>query len=329
VVSTKFTASGATVQAPPIVQELQRLFANLDDAPLLQALTGPTRRGPKGHPAYTLWRCFIAKYYLGLPSTDALIRTLANNPWIAQACGIPWPNGIPHKSTFSRFFARLAQYHMASKVKDVSRRLVRSRYSDTPGFGQRVALDSTTLKAWSNGGKNPKADPQAGWSVKTGTQGIKESTYGWKLHLLVDCETELPIGAHVSAGNVSDVTRASNVLKESRKAASRFHPRFVMADAGYSSKDLFALIRRQYRAEPVIQVNKSHKKLIERFGVWENAETWKALFGQRTAVERAFSRLKGQRSLNHITVRGLRKVTVHCYLALIAMQAALGALAVS
>ena len=48
---------------------------------------------------------------------------------------------------------------------------------------------------------------------------------------------------------------------------------------------------------------------------------WKALFSHRPAVERAFSRLKGQRSLNHITVRRRRKVTVHCYLSLIAMQA--------
>ena len=47
----------------------------------------------------------------------------------------------------------------------------------------------------------------------------------------------------------------------------------------------------------------------------------KALYKQRQAVERAFSQLKGQRSLNRITVRRRRKVTVHCYLSLIAMQA--------
>ncbi len=47
---------------------------------------------------------------------------------------------------------------------------------------------------------------------------------------------------------------------------------------------------------------------------------WKALFSQRTAIERVFSRLKGKWSLNHITVRRLWKVTVHCYLSLIAMQ---------
>jgi hypothetical protein len=38
-------------------------------------------------------------------------------------------------------------------------------------------------------------------------------------------------------------------------------------------------------------------------------------------VERSFSRLKGQRFLNHIAVRRLRQVTAHCYLSLIAMQA--------
>lgn len=38
-------------------------------------------------------------------------------------------------------------------------------------------------------------------------------------------------------------------------------------------------------------------------------------------VPSGFSRLKLQRSLDHIKVRGLRKVTIHCYLSLIAMQA--------
>jgi transposase len=102
----------------------------------------------------------------------------------------------------------------------------------------------------------------------------------------------------------------------------KFHPRFIMADAGYSSSQLVRLMRRQYKSEPVIQTNRSHRKLMLTRGVWENTLTWKTLYAQRQAVERAFSRLKGLRSLNHITVRGLRKVTLHCYLSLIAMQVA-------
>ena len=37
----------------------------------------------------------------------------------------------------------------------------------------------------------------------------------------------------------------------------------------------------------------------------------KVLAKQRQIVYRCFSRLKGQRSLKHIRVRGLRKVTLH------------------
>ena len=209
---------------------------------------------------------------------------------------------------------------MIAKVKDVSRRMVRQHYS-IPGFGQRVALDSTTLKGWVNGGRSEPSDPEAGWSVKKNTHGRVEYTLGWKLHLLVDCETELPMAASISPGNTHDVTRASNVLGEARSTNSKFHPKYVLADAGYSSKDLFRLVPRQYRATPIIMVNKHHKRLVERFGIMENTAEWKAIYSQRQAVERAFSRLKGQRSLNHITTRGLRKVTLHCYLALIVMQA--------
>ena len=94
-----------------------------------------------------------------------------------------------------------------------------------------------------------------------------------------------------------------------------------MADQGYSGRALVRLIRGQYLAQPIIMVNRTHKKLLAEFGEWQRSPEWKALYAQRQAVERAFSRLKGQRSLNHIRVRGLRKVTLHCYLSLIGMQA--------
>ena len=182
-------------------------------------------------------------------------------------------------------------------------------------------MDSTSLKGWSNGGKTPKSDRHAGWSVKMGTQGVKESVYGWKLHLICDAEYELPIAANVSAGNVHDQKRASNVLREARVAHSQFRPRYVIADKGYSGLPLDRLIRRQYSAMPIIQTNRGHKRRLERMAATESTPEWKALLKQRQSVERVFSRLKGQRSLNSIAVRGRSKVTAHCYLSLVAMQA--------
>lgn len=312
------TASHAVLQVPPVVADLQVLFGSLDDAPLVAALQGPVRRGPKGHSSKILWRCYVAKYRMGLASTDTLIRALHDNPFLAKVCGIEAPDAIPHKSTFSRFFAKLSKRAYLHLVKDVSRSLVNRSFDTRPGFGQRVALDSTTLKAWSNGGKMRKADKEAGWSVKRGTQGKNEFTYGWKLHLLVDAEYELPIAAHVSAGNVHDAKRASNVLSEAQFTRhGKFRPHFVMADKGYSGKPIQDLVR-CYWAKPIIDVNAAHEKLARRTAKRRATPEFAALYKQRTAVERVFSRLKGQRALNRITVRSLAKVTVHCYLALVA-----------
>lgn len=314
---------GAAVQAPPIVQQLEAIFTKLDDEALLETLVGPIRRGPKGHPIEVLWHCLVAKYVMGLSSTDALIRELNNNPLVARVCGIDSPEAIPHKSTFSRFIARLSKYNTTARLKDVSRSLVRDCYANLPGFGERVAIDSTTLKGWVNGGKPRPSDKEARWSVKKNTQGKQEFTLGWKLHLMVDCEYELPIAANVTPGNAHDGRRASHVLREARFGASgAFRPEYVMADKGYSSKELRDLIHRQYRAIPVIDIPSNQKKTLAIYAEQLTLPEYIALRKQRGAIERVNSRLKGQRSLNRITTRGLRKVTVHCYLALIAMQSA-------
>ena len=307
---------------PPVVLELQSVFEALDDGDLLAALTGPTRRGPKGYPVAILWRCFIARYVMGLDSVCALLRALYDNPHLARVCGIRDSAPIPSQPTMSRFFAKMAHDQVSLRmVKDVSRSLVRHQYATLPGFGQRVALDATTLKGWVNGAKGKRVDPDAGWAVKQGTQGVKEYTFGYKLHLLVDCEYELPIAANVSAGNVHDVLRASNVLSEARFTYPKFHPRYVLADAGYSSVALHHLIVGQYTASPVIDLNPKHKRGRTRSDGFYRSPEWQAIYTQRQSVERAFSRLKGQRALNKIRVRRLRKVTTHVYLSLIAMQA--------
>ena len=102
--------------------------------------------------------------------------------------------------------------------------------------------------------------------------------YGYKLHLLVSCGEygELPIAANVSAGNVYDIKRASNVLAEARLTTGKFHPRYLMADAGYSSRAFLTLIRRQYRATPVVRLNPRHKKLLATYGIQMEYRTpWK------------------------------------------------------
>jgi transposase len=298
----------------PIVKQLNAIFRSIPDDGLLATLTAKT-----GRPGYTvkvLWKTYIAMVVLGLPTFASLIRSLRDNPSLAVACGITSADGIPTKYAYSRFMGKLSKPRTVTRVKDVMRSLTRSLYAALPDFGKSVAIDSTDIKAFSNGAKKPVSDPDATWAAKLDTASKKKFYYGYKLHLLADTQYEIPIAAKVTTGSTSDVRTASHVLQQARYTYSKFHPDYVMADAGYSSQKLRHLVKRQYRAEPIIKVNPAHKKSL-----FPETKEWKALYDRRSSIERVFGRLKCYRRLNNVTVRRKYKVTVHCFLSLIVVQA--------
>jgi transposase len=302
------------VKSPPAVKQLNAIFRSIPDRDLIADLKAST-----GRPGYTvevLWKTYVAGVVLGLPTFASLIRTLQNNPLIAVACGITGYEGIPTKFAYSRFMRKLSQPRYVVMVKNIMRSLTRSLYDTLPNFGKSVAIDSTDLKAWSNGANHPVADPDATWAVKLDTSGKKKFYFGYKLHLLADTQYELPVAANLTTGSIHDTRVASRVLGQARFTYSRFHPKYVICDAGYSSTKLRRLIKSQYHAEPIIKVNPAHKKAL-----FPETEEWKAIYNRRSSIERIFSRLKGYRRLNNITVRRIHKVTVHCFLSLIVVQA--------
>jgi len=141
---------------------------------------------------------------LNLPSFAALIRALHDNPCLAEVCGIHSEDAIPSKDAYYRFISKFKDRKKVARVKDVMRELTRKCYEVFPEFGKSVAIDATDLKAWSNGNKTPVADPDAAWGVKPDTAGKKKFFYGYKLHVMADTKTELPIAAQLTSGNVHE-----------------------------------------------------------------------------------------------------------------------------
>ena len=231
--------------------------------------------------------------------------------------GSPVIEGAPSAFAYSRFMRKLQKGKYVVMVKNILRSLTRECYATFPNFGKSTALDSTDLKAWSNGRRNPPTDPDAGWVVKLDTAGRRKYVWGYRLHVLADTTYELPIAVSLSAGNVNDVRYAPRVLVEARVTTQKFHPDYIACDAGYSSDRFRTLIRRQYSAMPVVKANPVHKKAVAR----GESEEFKRAYGTRTSVERLFGRLKGHRRLNNITVRRKRRVAVHCLVPLIVTQA--------
>jgi len=307
--------SGICHYITPLTRQLERAFNTIPEEESLQGLK-TYYAGRRGYTYKVLWRTYVAMAVMNLPSFAALIRTLEDNSSVAQACGITNPDGIPSKFAYSRFMRRLQRGKVVLMVKDIMRNLTRRCYQTLPDFGKNVAIDATDLKAWSNGNKPPYSDPDAGWVIKSDTAGKPKSVWGYKMHLMVDTTYELPITASVTKGNMADIKQATPLLSQGRFITSKFHPKYVICDAGYSGDTLRKTIKRQYRSEPIIRPPKNQLK-------WKALETpeWQLILNRRTAIERVFGRLKNHRRLNSITVRRLRKVTVHCLIPVIVMQA--------
>jgi transposase len=299
----------------PVVRQLETLFDTIPEEELLKALK-VYYAGRNGYTYRVLWRTYVAMTVLNLPSFAALIRELVNNPYVAQACGITSPNAIPSKFAYSRFVHKLQRRKPGTLVKNIMRALTRRCYETFPEFGRSVAIDTTDLKAWSNGRKKHVSDIDAGWVIKPDTAGKPKFVWGYKMHLLVDTTYEIPITANITKGNFHDIRGATPLLSQGRYITGKFLPDYVICDAAYSSTHLRRVIKQQWKAEPIIKAPKHRKK-------WLGEETpeWRLIFNRRTAVERVFSRMKNHRRLNNITVRRRRKVTVHSLLPVIVTQA--------
>lgn len=320
------------IPPPPIVGELEAIFKALPDEELLIQLRGPKRRGRPGYAPRILWRCYLTCYALGIESVSALCRLLRNNHAIAQVCGITGP--IPSQPTMSRFASKLARRAITTAVREVQRELTRVLYQRLPDFGAVTVMDGSHMKAWSNAGKKGKrtrrpsrrgyrtrrgkvSDGDASWCVKTNTQGNKQFTWGYKCHLLVDGVHELPLVVDVTTGSTHDVRKARALLREGRSSYRPFMPKYVVADSGYSSEKLRRHIKRQYRATPMIDANRSHKQAWER---QRQIPDWQEIYNHRTSVERIFGRLKAFFRLDHIRVRGRQKVKLHVIMSVLALQ---------
>ena len=229
----------------PLVSSVRRRHAELADTldtvdatPLLDRLRSyQLRGGPKGYPLGALWRAYVLNFALGLPSTNALIRLLQDDPELRLLCGF---SSMPHRTTFNRFVTRLGDHR--DLVDDCVAPLVDRLSELLPDFGKNVAVDSTVVDTHSNPNRKNAAgqssDPEASWTKKHTARGKEETewAFGYKLHMVVDATYSLPIRGHTTTARKGDSPELPLLLDRAAGAHSWFRPDYVMADKGYDSR---------------------------------------------------------------------------------------------
>lgn len=303
----------------PLVDELSALFDSIDDSKLMTRLWQYRWTGRRGYSPRSLWRAVIAGHYLNIGSTIGLTRRLQEDAALLAVCGL---RSVPSGLTIGRFFQRLTENMelvdacLTSATRELAARL--------EGFGERLAVDSTTVTTYANPGREVKSDPDATWMRKPNSQRKLAWHYGYRLHSVCDMTYELPVHHQVLKANINDSLTLVDLVAEARER-SGIQPTVVAADAGYGpNQNVEGMIA--LGAAPVIKrINRrttsgKWQKPHPRLQVDQKSAEWRSEYASRVAVERLFSRLKGHRALTRHTRRRLAPVSLHCTLAILTMQ---------
>ena len=180
----------------------------------------PTDR--KGYPLPALWRAYLASFVLGLPSTNALIRRLQDDPELRLLCGF---NQLPHRTTFNRFVNRLANHR--GLVEDCHAALTGRLAELLPGLGQKIAVDSSVVRSHSNPNRKPVSDPEASWMAKNSARSKsgKEWYWGYKYHLVADATYGVPLYGYSTTASHNDSPELPKLLSQAEAAIPGSVPR--------------------------------------------------------------------------------------------------------
>jgi IS5 family transposase len=227
---------------------------------LISAIEKEHWTGRKGYSARGMWSALIAGVLRRAHSLADVVRLLEREKDTRIACGFSKDN-IPSPDALGRFLKKLAG--RGDLLEKCFADLVQEARQLLPGFGTKLAIDSTDIKAYSNGHRKTPSDPDARWGAKGAghhagpAKGERRNLYYWfgyKLHLVVDALYELPVSFKLTTANESDTTQMEALLKKAGADRVETNPKVVIADKGYDSQGNNKFIFAECRAAPIIPI---------------------------------------------------------------------------
>lgn len=262
-------------EAADDLTRIQHVLDALPDEKLIEALEKGSSEGrtPR-HKAQVLWRVFVGLLLLGHRYMAQMLRELKRNARLRSLCGLTLPEDVPFDYEMSRFVSRLVKQQKL--LDEVFQGLVRLVQTELPDLGKQLAQDATHLRTNARGKQDPaeSADPEATWGVKTKHATRKDGSsyertfawFGYKLHLLVDTEHELPVAYTMTTASEDDAKQIIPCMQQAEKTLaprpqnSEAEPvRFfedvpVTADKAYDDDIIYKTLHETFGAKPVIDI---------------------------------------------------------------------------
>jgi hypothetical protein len=344
-----------------LTRQHERVVLILDTLGLETHVPGP--RGGRGRPPEdrrAIARASVAKATLNLPTTAALLDRLDVDARLRRICGWERRSQVPSEATFSRAFAEFAASGLPDTVHEA---LIRHGFQDR--LVGHVARDATEIEGREKppppAPKPPKRGkpgrPKAGEEVekrrsdrlkrqpglalramlaalptrcdvgaKRNAKGFRHSWVGYKLHLDVAADGDIPISAILTSASLHDSQAAIPLIAMTSK---RLDYLYDIMDSAYAAQAIEDYTRRRGHQPIIVGGSDRHapgrraeqraeRNRLRRLG-FETVDTRLARY--RAAAERVAGRLKDDFGATTVRVRGHAKVFCHLGFALIALAA--------
>jgi hypothetical protein len=286
------------------LERLDLVMDHIPDQKLISVLHQARRNGRNDHPILAMWNSLLAGVVFQHKSIESLRRELKRNAQLRELCGfepLKGADAVPSKSAYNRFIANIIKNK--ELIDQMFNELVKELQSLLPDFGKDIAFDSKAIESF---GQRPgkvendkRGEHDADWGKKT-YSGIREdgtawekvkSWFGFKLHLIVDANYELPVAMEVTPASHHDVPDMKAMFEKMEIQ----HPELLKAcengigDRGYDDTVLISNLWDKYGIKPIIDIR----------NMWKDGEE-----------TRAFA--KGQHQYKNVTYDYKGTIFCHC-----------------
>ncbi len=290
-----------------------------------------------------MFTALLLMYLKEIRSVLDLIRFLKSNPEWLRILGLKRRvdgvevYSVPDRTRFYRFARRIGIDGMMQILSVMVVRLMQAGIMK----GGSVSLDATMISAWFKDDRTKKderhlktcrhersKDRDASWGYD---HHRDRYVYGYKVHVLLDSQTALPIALTVTAAGYGENRTVGWFV--SMILMLGVNVKKFFADAGYDTNEARLLIAQTLRAMPFIPLQtrnskgstesekKARRKLlayrfyaknfIKRFWLDPDSKRFDKEYDVRTFSEQVFSVGKGSLSLDSLMHRGREWATLH------------------
>jgi len=216
-------------------------------------------QGAEGYDPISLYKAQLL-IYLGEVSSDRkLASALRYNARLCLLCGFNFLK-TPSNGTFTNFRNRLGE----DIFYELHHRLIAQAIVLKVIVGGDTAIDSTHLWAYSSkfGGKacsckgkchcpREYSDPDARWGAKSKDYLF----FGYKVHLIVDAKSQLPLDVKVTPANEGDSPQAKPLLMGAKERHPEIKIDSSSMDSAYDSYENYRFAIEDIGAAPIIALN--------------------------------------------------------------------------